>query len=152
MDKKITLTALLISSIAISGCSSSSQMNTANSASKKPRATVADIMKRQGSKTDIKSYRRYVSESAHQPVPVSMFNRVRGQSRHVPLMHYTRSEAKELKGIFPRLPNPDLCMYVYPHLSLEEATIPGYSSCFSLYDKNHYALPGEMPATLQANY
>jgi conjugative transfer region lipoprotein (TIGR03751 family) len=67
-------------------------------------------------------------------------------------MHYTRSEAKELKGIFPRLPNPDLCMYVYPHLSLEEATIPGYSSCFSLYDKNHYALPGEMPATLQANY
>ncbi len=151
MDKKITLTVLLISSIALSGCSASNHDKNAHSASSKPRATVASIMKRQGTETDINTYRRKVSgstnPSARAPKPV-----VRQHSTQAPLMHYTRSQAKELKGIFPRLPNPDLCMYVYPHLSLEEATIPGYSSCFSMYDKNHYALPGEMPATMQANY
>ena len=151
MDKKITLTALLISSIALGGCSNASNKKEANSASSKPRATVATIMKRQGSETDINSYRRSASRSTEQPRQ-AMMPRARGNYQHPPLMHYTRSEAKELKGIFPRLPNPDLCMYVYPHLSLEEATIPGYSSCFSMYDKNHYALPGEMPATMQANY
>ncbi len=135
MNKKIIVTALLIN-IVISGCSTSSSMNKVASEPKKTRATIADIMKRQGSETDISAYRRSVGTA-------------RG---HATLMHYTRSEAKELKGIFPRLPNPDLCMYVFPHLSLEDATIPGYSSCFSMYDKNHYALPGEMPAILQVNY
>jgi conjugative transfer region lipoprotein (TIGR03751 family) len=37
-------------------------------------------------------------------------------------------------------------MYVYPHLSNEQATVPGYTSCFPLYDRNQYALPGEMNA------
>lgn len=149
MDMKITLTALLISSIALSGCSNSGAKKSAYSTSSKPRATVASIMKGQSSDTEINAYRDTVARSAHQPQQTP---RVRQTSRDVPLVHYTRTEASELKGIFPRLPNPDLCMYVFPHLSLEEATIPGYSSCFSMYDKNHYALPGEMPATLQANY
>lgn len=65
---------------------------------------------------------------------------------------YTRNEARELKGLFPRLPNPDLCMYVFPHLSGEGATIPGYTSCFSMYEKNHYALPGETMTLGQAQY
>lgn len=56
---------------------------------------------------------------------------------------YTRSEQTELNGLFPRLPNPDLCMYVFPHLSGEGATIPGYTSCFPMYKTNQYALPGE---------
>lgn len=62
---------------------------------------------------------------------------------------FTRDQHNELNGIFPRLPNPDLCMYVFPHLSSERATIPGYSSCFAMYDNNHYALPGEMSAIWQ---
>ena len=56
---------------------------------------------------------------------------------------YTRTEQRELNGLFPRLPNPDLCMYVYPHLSGEGSTVPGYTSCFPLYKQNQYALPGE---------
>jgi conjugative transfer region lipoprotein (TIGR03751 family) len=56
---------------------------------------------------------------------------------------YTRTEQQELNGLFPRLPNPDLCMYVYPHLSGEGSTVPGYTSCFPLYKQNQYALPGE---------
>jgi len=137
MDKKITLTVLLISSISLGGCSSVNKKS--NFAAQKPRPTIATIMKRQGGETDVNTYRQSAisrSSIAHSKAPIS---------------HYTRSEAKELEGLFPRLPNPDLCMYVYPHLSLEEATIPGYTSCFSLYDKNHYALPGEMPATWQAS-
>lgn len=63
--------------------------------------------------------------------------------------NYTRSEQKELNGLFPRLPNPDLCMYVFPHITQEEATVPGYTSCFPLFDKNHYALPGEFTARHQ---
>jgi len=63
---------------------------------------------------------------------------------------YTRTERNELNGIFPRLPNPDLCMYVFPHLTSEQATVPGYSSCFAMYDTNQYALPGEMSAIWQS--
>jgi len=59
---------------------------------------------------------------------------------------YTRTEQKELNGLFPRLPNPDLCMYVFPHITVEDATVPGYTSCFPMFDKNHYALPGEPSA------
>jgi conjugative transfer region lipoprotein (TIGR03751 family) len=36
-------------------------------------------------------------------------------------------------------------MYVYPHLSRQdEAPVPGYSTAFELYEKAHYALPGEL--------
>ncbi len=42
--------------------------------------------------------------------------------------NYTRNEQQELNGLFPRLPNPDLCMYVFPHITQEEATVPGYTS------------------------
>ena len=62
---------------------------------------------------------------------------------------YTRSEKRELAGLFPRLPNPDLCMYVFPHLTSEKATVPGYTSCFPMYETNQYALPGEMSALWQ---
>ncbi len=30
---------------------------------------------------------------------------------------YTRTAANEIRNLFPRLPNPDLVLYVYPHLS-----------------------------------
>lgn len=62
---------------------------------------------------------------------------------------YTRSEQRELQGLFPRLPNPDLCMYVFPHITPENATVPGYTSCFPMFERNHYALPGELSARLQ---
>jgi conjugative transfer region lipoprotein (TIGR03751 family) len=57
---------------------------------------------------------------------------------------YTRTAANETRNLFPRLPNPDLCFYVYPHLSQEGLPVPGYSSCISMYEKTHYALPGEI--------
>lgn len=56
---------------------------------------------------------------------------------------YTRNAENELQVLFPRLPNPTLIMYVTPHLSASGDPVPGYSTAFPLYDRYHYALPGE---------
>ena len=50
---------------------------------------------------------------------------------------------------FPRLPNPGQILYVYPHLSGEGAPVPGYATTFPLYERVHYALPGEVPMPRQ---
>ncbi|AZF53190.1 putative lipoprotein [Pseudomonas sp. R4-34-07] len=57
---------------------------------------------------------------------------------------YTRSAQSEIYRQFQRLPNPDLVMYVFPHLAGSESVpVPGYSTVFPLYQRVHYALPGE---------
>lgn len=57
---------------------------------------------------------------------------------------YTRSAASEIRSQFPRLPNPDLVMYVFPHLAgSEPVPVPGYSTVFPFYQRVQYALPGE---------
>ncbi|HVV67995.1 MAG TPA: TIGR03751 family conjugal transfer lipoprotein [Gammaproteobacteria bacterium] len=45
---------------------------------------------------------------------------------------------------FHKLPNPELKMYVYPHLAGEsEIPIPGYTTVFNAYSRDHYQLPQE---------
>ena len=45
---------------------------------------------------------------------------------------------------FHRLPNPDLVMYVYPHLAgTDPAPVPGYTIVFPFYQRVQYAMPGE---------
>ena len=57
---------------------------------------------------------------------------------------YTRDQKNELDNLFPRLPNPDLFIYVYPHLATKNrAPIPGYSTVIPLYERVQYQLPGE---------
>jgi conjugative transfer region lipoprotein (TIGR03751 family) len=57
---------------------------------------------------------------------------------------YTRTAQNEIYSLFPRLPNPDLVLYVYPHLSgTEQSPVPGYSTVLPLYQRVQYALPGE---------
>lgn len=133
MKMKIVITVLLIS-VGLSACSNNKVGTTGGS-----KKTSKQIMQSlQGKKNE--SFRRGPQRWQSSP------------SASVPVRSnadYTRTEAKELHGLFPRLPNPDLCMYVFPHLSPENATVPGYTSCFSMYDKNQYALPGEMMATWQ---
>lgn len=61
------------------------------------------------------------------------------------LAGYTRQANTEIQQSFPRLPNPTLVMYVYPHLSTSSGLpVPGYSTAFPLYERPEYALPGEM--------
>lgn len=59
--------------------------------------------------------------------------------------NYTRSAENEIKNLFPQLPNPDLIMYVYPHLSAsgEPMPIPGYSTVIPFYSRVQYAQSGE---------
>ncbi|SJM91049.1 TIGR03751 family conjugal transfer lipoprotein [Crenothrix polyspora] len=66
-------------------------------------------------------------------------------NRATDLKGYSREAYNETQLIFQRLPNPDLVMYVFPHLSGAEGNpIPGYSTAFPFYDTVHYALPGEL--------
>ncbi len=60
---------------------------------------------------------------------------------------YTREAFNELDVLFPRLPNPTLVMYVFPHLAGEEGVpVPGYATSFPMYERVEYALPGETSA------
>lgn len=45
---------------------------------------------------------------------------------------------------FHKLPNPELRMYIYPHLAgTDQVPIPGYFTAFNVYEHDHYALPQE---------
>ena len=59
---------------------------------------------------------------------------------------YSRDAFNELDAHFPRLPNPTLVMYVFPHLvGAERVPVPGYATTFPMYRQLEYALPGEVP-------
>ncbi|MDZ7753228.1 MAG: TIGR03751 family conjugal transfer lipoprotein [Gammaproteobacteria bacterium] len=65
----------------------------------------------------------------------------------VDLAGYSRTAHTELETLFPRLPNPTLVMYVFPHLAdAERVPVPGYATTFTLYERVEYALPGEVPS------
>jgi conjugative transfer region lipoprotein (TIGR03751 family) len=58
--------------------------------------------------------------------------------------NYTRDAQNEIDRLFVRLPNPDLVMYVFPHLAGDHPVpVPGYSTVFPFYESVQYALPGE---------
>ncbi len=58
---------------------------------------------------------------------------------------YARTAANELEALFPRLPNPDIYIYVPPHLATESRLpVPGYTTAVPLYDRVEYALPGDV--------
>ena len=59
--------------------------------------------------------------------------------------------ADDVRARFVRLPNPDLVMFVLPHLSATgRHPIPGYSTVFPMYETVEYARPGELPWTAYA--
>lgn len=52
--------------------------------------------------------------------------------------------SEPLNNRFERLPNPDLTMHVFPHLSKGKYPVPGYDTVFPMYEGVEYALPGEV--------
>ena len=61
------------------------------------------------------------------------------------LAGYVRDAFNELDAHFPRLPNPTLVMYVFPHLAGQERVpVPGYATTFPMYQQVEFALPGEV--------
>ncbi|MFS6933739.1 TIGR03751 family conjugal transfer lipoprotein [Klebsiella oxytoca] len=62
---------------------------------------------------------------------------------------YTRTAENEIQQVFPRLPNPDMVIYIYPHMAGNSPVpVPGYSSVFPFYSQVQYALPGERTEAL----
>lgn len=57
---------------------------------------------------------------------------------------FTRTPQNEIYSQFKRLPNPDLVMYVFPHLAgSDPVPVPGYTTVFPMYQRVQYAMPGE---------
>lgn len=57
---------------------------------------------------------------------------------------------ERIKHLFPKIKNPDLFMYVRPQaVGVSGAPIPAFITRFSMYEKTHYALPGETVETLR---
>jgi len=62
------------------------------------------------------------------------------------LYGYTRDMSNEIDALFPRLSNPTLVLYVFPHLTGPAGNpVPGYATSFPMYETVEYALPGEVP-------
>ncbi len=59
------------------------------------------------------------------------------------------SALEPMRNRFARVPNPDLVMVVFPHLSRGKYPVPGYVTVFPMYEQaDLYALPGELEAEL----
>jgi conjugative transfer region lipoprotein (TIGR03751 family) len=76
-------------------------------------------------------------EALQRPRPV--------QPGEADLAGYTRKAADEIDARFARLPNPTLVMFIFPHLAGNDAVpVPGFATTFPMYERTHYALPGEV--------
>ena len=62
-----------------------------------------------------------------------------------PPRHSTPEPGQEREAGFGRLPNPTLFLYVTPHLvgESDQFPVPGYTVPVPLYDRDHFAMPGE---------
>ncbi|MCB1907033.1 MAG: TIGR03751 family conjugal transfer lipoprotein [Rhodocyclaceae bacterium] len=59
------------------------------------------------------------------------------------------SALRQIEHRFPRMPNPDLVMVVFPHLARGKYPVPGYFTAFPMYEQVEYLLPGEGTARLE---
>ena len=58
---------------------------------------------------------------------------------------FTASQITDIEQQFPVIPNQQIKGYVFPHLSSRGHPVPGYTTAFTVYERTHYALPGEVP-------
>ena len=59
---------------------------------------------------------------------------------------YTRNASNEVQNLFKPLDNPQIPIYVFPHVALigdEQLIKPGYTTAFFLYKQNQFALASE---------
>lgn len=95
--------------------------------------------------TMLEIYRKHMTDLDHTPSASGAPRRA--MSEH-DTSRYVRTALNETESPFARLPNPDLVMYVFPHLSAHGGyPVPGYSTVFPMYEGVEYALPGELRST-----
>jgi conjugative transfer region lipoprotein (TIGR03751 family) len=120
------LIALAYSTLLISGCSS--HINKVTPKNLKPMDQIYDE-KTGGASSE--ALRHRAAEIQARPAASE------GMNQLPPSMQYIRE-------LYPKLPNPDLFMYVKPHvMGASGAVVPGYYTQFTLYEKIPYALPNE---------
>jgi conjugative transfer region lipoprotein (TIGR03751 family) len=51
------------------------------------------------------------------------------------------SASKKRLNEFHKIPNPELQMYIYPHLAgRDQIPVPGYTTAFNVYERDHYEI------------
>jgi len=84
-------------------------------------------------------YKSHMNGTSSQP---KMYRQLLNDRRD--LAKYTRDVSNEINLKFPKLPNPELVMYIFPHMTSKGRPVPGYSTSFMMYEKDEYAMPGEI--------
>lgn len=114
---------LLISIILLSACTGATKLPT-------PSTTTQDVLNKHFGRSNLKErptvHGRYVN-------------------REPDYRDYTYIASEQLDQTFSYLPNPTLTMYVFQHLTPGGSPVPGYVTRFKMYEKDHFALPGELP-------
>lgn len=68
------------------------------------------------------------------------------------LSRFVRTEDDALRNDFPMLSNPEMRMFIAPHLSTRDGIpVPGYVTRFRMWERDHYALPGETTVSYTTN-
>jgi len=107
-------------------------------------ATTKDDVLPQGGPTMKQIYERHMDQMGQAASGAAGRPSIRRPSpRKKYLAGFTRAAADEIEQLFPLLPNPQIVLYVFPHLSREGAPVPGYATAFPLYKVDQYAMPGE---------
>lgn len=124
------LFCIMISALLITGCTTSTEELLPTNGS-----SMRDIWDKGADNNDLHLYR---SQQGRTLDPVDYIPNSEQRA-------YTRTAENEINNLFPRLPNPDLIMYVYPHQthSGEPLSIPGYSTVLPFYGRVQYAQPGD---------
>lgn len=75
--------------------------------------------------------------------PSELYNEQTNLQYERDLGPWVRTQSTELQNRFPVIPNLEITGFVFPHLSPGGHPVPGYATRFSVYEREHYALPGE---------
>ena len=141
-SNKFTWAAPLAAAAVLAGCSVAGPRHSPINDVTQGSPTVLDIYRGQGVTNQ--------SDPAHPPAR----DLLREQSRLRPVavgddstQRYW-SAVEPMRQRFARLPNPDLVMVVFPHLSEGKYPVPGYVTVFPMYQQTQYALPGEVQEDL----
>lgn len=132
----LLLPIILISSAQLTGCISAGK----NALPRGGNMTMAEIFKHKTGLSTGES-RRSTRDQSVKEIRKQLSNNKREN-----YVNYTRNSTNEIKKLFKRLPNPVISTYIYPHQVNDEndlLAIPGYTTAFFLYRKNHFAMPSE---------
>lgn len=128
-DRALLAAAACVLATVLAGCAAGSKLNTLP----------------QDGPTMEQIYRRHMGSAKEPAMPTAPGSHP-GTDKAAPFRRYQDSSLEDIDTRFDRLPNPDLVMYVAPHLSPNgRYPIPGYSTVFPLYESVEYAMPGEAP-------